>query len=271
MRDGDLQNMLLIFEDVTQLELTRKELIQAKESAEQSDRLKTSFLQNLSHEVRTPLNGIMGFAELLNEGQNSENEILVFSQQILKNGYRLIEMIENLIDISQIETNQISYEHSSFKLKDLFSEIYEEYRGIAQEKNLEFMLNTSAITETHLMGSDRKKLYKVFRILLSNAFKFTDTGHIIFGCRYSNEFFEIYVKDTGIGIPSEMQHQVFKRFEQTENYESRKHGGNGIGLSICQEFTRLMRAKIILESETGIGSVFTIRFPKSVISELASI
>jgi len=236
------------------------ELSIAKERAEESDRLKTAFLQNMSHEIRTPLNGIIGFSDLLNSGNISKAEIKNYTAIITQSGKRLMEIINNILDISRIQTGQIKIEQKLIFINSLFADLLSFFSPLTGTKNIKLRcpnLENKALT----IISDELKLHQIFVNLINNAIKFTKSGSIDFGCEEEEEFVIFYVKDTGIGIPKELFDEIFDRFVQVEKSLTRNYEGAGLGLAISRGFVELLGGKIWVESETGKGTTFYFSLP----------
>lgn len=233
----------------------------AKKHAEESDKLKTAFLQNISHEIRTPLNGIIGFSNLLQEENISKEEIKDFTKIIQKSGNRLIEIVNNVLDISKIETQQIEIHHTRFSLNSLITDLHSFFESIAYEKTLALNFHNALDDENSIIVSDFSKLNQILTNLINNAIKFTSQGSIEFGYKISNNEILFYVNDTGIGIAAEWHEKIFERFIQTDLSISRGYEGAGIGLAICKGLVELLGGKIWLESEKNNGTTFFFALP----------
>ena len=237
----------------------------AKNKAEQSDRLKAAFLANMSHEIRTPMNSILGFSELIRKEQISKGEIEEYADIISYSTKRLLRMIDDIIEISKIETGQVDLNETAFRTDDLFQELYEYYRreiesagkqGIA----LHLMLPDEGMQVR--IVTDRAKVKQVLVNLLDNALKFTQKGTITFGCsRPRDGFCEFFVTDTGIGIAAADQDKIFETFRQIDYSNARHYSGTGMGLSISRSLVELMGGRIWVESVPGKGSTFHFTLP----------
>ena len=237
-----------------------EELIIAKEKAEENDRLKTAFLQNMSHEIRTPLNGIIGFSDLLNSEDISKAEIISYTAIITQSGKRLMEIINNILDISRIQTGQIKIEKKLILINSLFFDLLSFFSPLARNKEINLScpnLDNKGI----IVYSDELKLHQIFVNLINNAIKFTKSGKIDFGCKVDGDFVKFYVKDTGIGIPKDLYDKIFDRFVQVEKSLSRDHEGAGLGLAISRGFVELLGGKIWVESEIGKSTTFFFDLP----------
>jgi len=250
------QNMLL--NEV--LTTTNLDLEIAKVKAEESDKLKTAFLQNMSHEIRTPLNGILGFSSLLQDENIAKNEIKEFTAIIQQSGNRLLEIVNNVLDISKIETGQLTVKNSVFLINSIFSDLLTFFTPLADSKNVELFYHNLDDTK-RLIYSDESKLNQIFTNLINNAIKFTTSGRIDYGYEIKEYEIQFYVKDTGIGIPEEYYEKIFDRFIQVDLKITRGYEGAGLGLSICKGLVELLGGNIWLESEVGKGTTFYFTIP----------
>ena len=248
--------------NITARKLAEKELIKAKERAEESDRLKSAFLSNMSHEVRTPLNSIIGFSQLLTDRNFEEEQRNEFLQIIINNGNNLLTIISDIMDISKLESGEITIRQTQIDAQKFLSGIYEQFSFQAEANKLELKLTLpdSGDTETVFMADDNR-LRQIFNNLMNNAFKFTENGRIEIGYHLYSKFVEFYVSDTGIGVPAAYHYKIFESFRQIETEKTRKYGGNGLGLAITKNLVELMGGKIWVVSEFGKGSVFYFTMP----------
>lgn len=249
------------FRDITERKSAEAELIAAMEKAEESDRLKSAFLANMSHEVRTPLNSIIGFSKLLTDPTFDEEQKNEFIQLIQTNGNNLITIITDIMDISKLESGQITIRKTQINAQKFISSVKEQFSYLAEVKKLELKIMFSGRDKETVIFADAERLSQIFNNLLSNAIKFTKHGHIEIGYYTYNQLVEFYVKDTGIGIPKEFHKKIFDRFRQVENSTTREYGGNGLGLAISKNLIELMGGKIWVESEYGKGSAFYFTLP----------
>jgi len=240
-----------------------EELLLAKEHAEQSDKLKSAFLANVSHEIRTPLNGIIGFSELLIDADYTEDQKSEFIHHIISNGNNLLNIISDIVDISKIESGEITIRKTEIPLKKLLDEIRVNHIIQAEKKLIEFNCACPCHESEVFVVADKDRLHQVFNNLIGNALKFTSEGFIEVGCKPSGDMIQFHVKDTGIGIPANFHEPIFDRFRQVETSLSRNFGGNGLGLAISKNLIELMGGKIWVESEIGKGSTFYFTIPKN--------
>jgi PAS domain S-box-containing protein len=246
--------------DITIRKKIEENLIIAKEKAEESDRLKTEFLHNMSHEIRTPLNGILGFSSLLNNPDLLPERRMEFTEIIHNSGEQLLQIIDNILEISELSTKQLKAYQKEVCLNDLLLNLFLKFNPKAEEKQIKLYVKKELSDKESTIFTDKSRLNKVLNNLLDNALKFTDTGSIELGYTMAEQI-QIYVKDTGIGIRKEVQGLIFKRFSQGEKELSQKVGGLGLGLSIAKENTKLLGGNISLKSEKGKGSTFFVNIP----------
>ncbi|NJK85458.1 MAG: hypothetical protein HC906_05315 [Bacteroidales bacterium] len=233
-------------------------MLRAKEKAEESDRLKTSFLQNMSHEIRTPMNAIMGFSQLLVRHFDNKNKLQHYTEIINRRCNDLLVIINDILDISQIESGQMKINYDTCNLNDLFNElneIFPEQQKRLNKQHITLDIQFFTSSENTIVTIDKGKLKQIYLNLIGNALKFTDTGKITIGCKsHSKKKFTFFVSDTGVGIPPEKQSMVFERFTQLT--DGHRFGGNGLGLSIVKGMVQLMGGDIWVDSQPGIGSTF---------------
>jgi PAS domain S-box-containing protein len=267
--------LMNIVRDITQRKNAEKELLLAKEKAEESDRLKSSFLNNISHEVRTPLNAISGFSELITIPNQSPEKLETYSKMISKSSDRLIRIITDVVEMSQIHSNQITLFPSEFEIISFFNNMSEGYRRMAKEKPFDFSVKMDIPFKEYFIISDAEKIKKIIDHLIDNALKFTHNGgvEIIYDlvvqtghAPSANDtghapYLQITISDTGIGISEEMQKIIFEPFRQVEVGIKRNYGGNGVGLSIAKAYTESLNGSISLKSEINSGTTVLISIP----------
>lgn len=244
------------------------DLERAKNKAEESDRLKSAFLANMSHEIRTPLNAIVGFVGLLNENGNSPEEIAKYKQIINKSSANLLQLINDIIDFSKIESGQLELYISDVNIYETLKEIYISFKEdmkrqvLSEQQKVEIRLVTGS-TGYFTLKTDALRLQQIFNNMLSNAIKFTHEGFIEFGIKEIIKDREIifYVKDTGIGIDKKYQQKIFDRFFKIEDSKNTLYRGTGLGLAITKHLVETLGGKIWLESEPNKGSTFFFSIP----------
>ncbi|MCZ4695055.1 cache domain-containing protein [Ancylomarina euxinus] len=247
--------------DITNRKQIEKELIEAKEKAEESDRLKSAFLANMSHEIRTPMNGILGFINLLNEPNLNKSQIDKYSTIINKSSDRLLNTIDDIIDISRIEAGEVLVLNTKISIQAVMNELYTFHSPEAKLKGLSLSIQPSLSPEQTNIITDRNKFHRILSNLIKNAIKYTKRGAITFGYSWKNKCIEFFVKDTGIGIPKDRTQAIFNRFEQADNGNTRLFEGSGLGLALSKAYTEMLGGKIWVESKEGKGSVFYFTIP----------
>ena len=244
---------------------TNQELIDAKLKAEESDRLKSAFLANMSHEIRTPMNGILGFADLLKAPELSGEEQQAYIKIIEKSGARMLNIINDIIDISKIEAGLMKLDSKDSNINEQIEYIYTFFKPEAEAKKLKISFNNALPAKEAVVTTDREKLYAILTNLVKNAIKYTHNGSIEFGynLKTNNETneLEFYVKDTGIGIPKERHEAIFERFIQADISDKMAYQGAGLGLAISKAYVEMLGGKIRVESEEGKGSCFYFTLP----------
>jgi len=240
---------------------TNKELKKAKEKAEESDRLKTAFLANMSHEIRTPMNGIIGFAELLKSSDCSEEAYRDYLDVIISSGHQLLNIINDVLEISRIETGQVKLMAKSVNVCEVVKELKTFFTPLAHHHNNQLEMNVP--NNDVLIIGDLAKVKQVLTNLISNAIKFTQNGVVKINLEQRSEEVAFSVSDTGIGIPEAYKNKIFDRFLQVETH-NRLQSGTGLGLSICKKLVELMQGEIGVESSLHSGSTFTFTIPLTV-------
>ena len=263
----DLKTGRKFKEENEEIKRLNNQLEEAKQIAEESSRLKSVFISNLSHEIRTPMNGIIGFANLLNEDNLTRETKKNFIQIIINSSNQLLRIIDDILEISKLETGQVRILEQDVNVNDLMVELFNIFNLKSKDNNLPIYLKRTLPDELSIIKTDRLKLSKILSNLLENALKFTNSGYIEFGYKCDGVEIEFYVKDTGIGIGKEMQETIFERFSQIDYNFSRKTGGLGLGLSIAKENTVLLNGNISLQSEKGKGSTFYVSIPYKPLKE----
>ncbi len=255
------EKCLLTFTDISKRKHLEYELIKSQKKAEENDRLKSAFLANMSHEIRTPMNGILGFTELLKNLTLKSERQQEFIDIIQKSGIRMLNIINDIISISRIESHQIEISISETNINEQVEYIYNFFKQEATQKKLNIFFKNGLDSENALIRIDKEKIYAVLTNLVKNAIKFTKTGSIELGYDLKGEFLEFYVKDTGYGIKEEQIEIIFERFRQSgESWDSNIEG-SGLGLSISKAFVEMLGGKIWVETLIGHGSTFRFTIP----------
>lgn len=228
------------------------------ERAKKSDELKTAFLANLSHEIRTPLNSIIGFSDLITTQELSDSEKEKYNAIIQSNSNDLLALIEDIVDLSLIESNEIKLVRTEFNLDEILKSLEIEYANIAPDKPIEITYKATA--KPIFLNTDVLRVKQIVKNLINNAIKYTNQGTITFGYHSQFDEVEIFVADTGIGIKNEFKELIFNRFLKIEN-TSEIYRGVGIGLHLSKKIANLLGGDIWVESEFGKGSTFFLRLP----------
>jgi PAS domain S-box-containing protein len=259
--------ILSVSNDITEKRRVQLELISAKEKAEESDKLKSTFLASISHELRTPLNAIIGFSNLIAEYSKDEDTV-TNSKIILNSGQHLLSLVEDVFDTTMIETGQIKIINEIIDIIPVLKEVRNIIYGESLRENktgIEIILNIDQAINKKFLLTDSRRLKQALINLLRNAVKFTQEGYIEFGYteidKDDKKYLQFYVKDTGIGIDIKYHDVIFNIFRQIDNSNTRKYGGTGIGLSIAKKIVNMLGGEIWVESDPGKGSVFFFTIP----------
>lgn len=258
---GKTTHYIAIKEDITERKNIEKELIKAKEKAEESDRLKLAFLANMSHEIRTPMNGILGFTELLKAKNLSGDIRQDYINIIEKSGKRMLNIINDIISISKVESGQIDITSSETNVNEQIEYLQTFFKPEAEQKNISLFLSKELSSKDAFIKTDREKLYTILTNLIKNAIKFTNDGTIEFGCERKGDYLVFFVKDTGLGISESQKKIIFERFRQANDTVSRTHEGSGLGLAISKAYVEILGGNIWVESKEGKGSSFYFTLP----------
>jgi len=255
--NGEITEIKGFVYDISKRKALENELIIARNKAEESNRLKSAFLANMSHEIRTPMNAIIGFASLLKRADQTRQEMDRNADIIINSGNHLLSLINDIIDISKIESNKLYLSLSEFNVNALLSElsIFFHSQIVAKNKN---SVQLSYKTSGHdiIISSDETRLRQILINLIGNAIKFTEDGYVDYGFEIEGTKLKFFVKDSGIGIPKEDHSIIFERFRQANSSTEKLYGGTGLGLSISKACVELLGGEIWLESEPGKGSEF---------------
>ena len=243
--------------DITDLKMNEIELVRAREKAEESDKLKSAFLANMSHEIRTPVNGIVGFLHFIASNDLSRERKENYLSIIKNSTEQLVQLIDDIIDVSKIEARQMKIFPVSVNINQLMIELqifFESYMQTRNKMHVMLILDDSQFIDQCMTIADPMRLRQVLNNLINNAVKYTDKGYIRFGYRQSApDKLEFLVEDTGVGMAANQHELIFERFRQSENH---LRGGTGLGLSIAQNLVKMMGGDIWVESTEGVGSVF---------------
>lgn len=249
-----------IIVDITDRKKMEQELISAKEKAEESDRLKTSFLNNLSHEIRTPMNAIIGFSDLL-LNESARDQQRVFVETINNNAEQLLRIIDDVLAVSRLDSEKIPLEAVPFSIAQLLDDLLLTFKQACEQKNLKIKLHDIPPSVPTIIVADKSKLRQVLSGLLGNALKYTFKGEITIGVQLQGDQLSFYVNDTGIGISSADQPKIFDRFFRSDEAQIRAIRGNGLGLSISKGLVDLLKGTIEVQSEPQKGSSFRVNIP----------
>lgn len=260
-KNGNTYLYVGVVEDITALVKTEQDLVKAKLKAEESDRLKTAFLLNMSHEIRTPLNGISGFAQLFLEPDLSMEEKEQYVNIILGSGQRLMNTVNDIMDIAKINSGQMSLDLSETNINTLLIEILELQRIDSNKKGLGINLYNQLTHKDSSFITDKNKLNTILNNIIGNAVKFTEEGEINIYVEIDQNEIVFQIKDTGIGIPKNRLNAIFNSFEQADIMDKKAFQGSGLGLSIAKAYIEKLEGRIWLESEVDKGSSFYFTIP----------
>lgn len=261
-----------------ELQKAQYELEEKARNLQQASKYKSEFLANMSHELRTPLNSLLILSKLLcgNKDGNLTDQQVEFARTIHSAGRDLLNLINDILDLSKVEAGKMELQIESVKLEDLTAGMERNFRYLAKEKAVEFVIAVGDDVPAAIQ-TDGQRIEQIIRNLLSNAFKFTEKGHVgLKICRPGHDVsfstdgldaknaIAIAVSDTGIGIPKEKLDAIFQAFQQADGSTSRKFGGTGLGLAISREFSKLLGGELQVESEEGVGTTFTLYLPENI-------
>jgi len=258
---GLITNYIAIKEDISVRKQMEVELINAKEKAEENDRLKSAFLANMSHEIRTPLNSIIGFSKLLEDSTYEPDQKAEFVKTIVDNGNSLLVIISDIMDISMLEAHQMKIRNKLISIKMLLNELVNDFGKKAYQMGIELRLDNLSDSPDIIIENDSYRIKQIFGNLIGNALKFTHEGYIEIGYKIEEQWIEFHIKDTGIGIAPEYHKAIFERFRQVDITKTRKYGGNGLGLALSKNLVELLGGNIWVESEQDKFSKFFFTIP----------
>ncbi|TRX72385.1 PAS domain-containing sensor histidine kinase [Carboxylicivirga sp. M1479] len=260
--DQDL--VIAIARDISEQLNTEKRMLEARNKAVESERLKSAFLANMSHEIRTPMNAIVGFSELLSQDIMTATEVHMYAKIIFKNSMHLLNLINDIVDYSKIEAEQVKIVHHPININELISDLSINMISLlrsASKSHIDVLTHTPLGGDKAIIQSDGTRLRQVLSNLINNAIKFTQQGFIEVGYSLKGNDLEFFVHDTGIGIAPEYQDKIFERFVQVRNEGVQNQGGTGLGLAICANLIEKMQGNMCLESSSGEGSKFIFTIP----------
>jgi PAS domain S-box-containing protein len=262
-RKDEYDNNIGAFFFVTDISKQREAL----DKAEESDNLKTIFIKNISHEVRTPLNGIIGFLGMLNDDNLTKDERLEYTKYVNASSDQLTKIITDILEYSRLEAGQINTSVKKCNLNNLLDELYAQFTTVIDAKNknhLSFTLNKALSDDESNINTDQVKIKQILSSLLDNAIKYTKEGEISFGYKLlDNNIIRFYIHDSGIGIPENDREIIFEKFRNGSATNNAVYGGNGLGLSISKSLTELLGGNIWYDSDVGVGTKFYVNIPIS--------
>lgn len=261
--DGNINGFVILMEDISERKAMERDLKEAIKKAEESNRLKSAFLANMSHEIRTPLNAIIGFVDLMRIHKEFPDKFKGILQNVKESGHLLLSLINDILDLSKIEADQLTFEKMPCSLLAMFSSLDSQIRAVLLKKGAKLEITQSYPGNIQdIILCDPNRLNQIMLNLISNAIKFTPKGKVEYGVILKDkETLEFYVKDTGIGIPEDKFDIIFLPFQQSDDSITRKYGGTGLGLAITKKLIHLMGGDIRLESKLGEGTTFYFTLP----------
>lgn len=256
---------LIILRDISNEKEIETELQRAKHKVEEAERLKSAFLDNLPHEIRTPLHAITGFTSLLSDADLTFDERQEYVKFIQDSSNDILNLMDNIIEIAKLETNQIKPKKEKCYINSIIDKLQNDVESklaILDKNHLEIKVSKGNYDPLYMIFSDPERIYQILTHLLNNALKFTETGNIEFGyANISNNRISFFVKDTGIGIASDQQEIIFRKFGKSGNINTNKNRGTGLGLALSKKLVELLNGEIKVESSEGAGSLFTVILP----------
>ena len=264
-REGIISHLIFVFDNITERKEYEKQIVIAKGKAEESERLKTSFLSNLSHEIRTPLNAILGFSSLLSNDSVSPQDKEEIPALLVGHSNELLDLINDLIDISAIETNQFTISKTECRLNQVISDAFNEVvsnKKFMENKSIKTIVKLGVLEDTFSILADSKRLSQVVKHLLTNAIKFTNSGFVELGYTFkdaNNLLF--YIIDTGVGLTPREKSIIFNPFRQADDSRTRMFNGMGLGLAISKHIIERLGGKIWVDSTKDQGSTFYFTLP----------
>ena len=256
-------SVISLARDITKRKIVEIQLEEAKIKAQESDRLKTAFLANISHEIRTPMNAIIGFSKMLGSPDFDEDEKAQFIEIVITNGKLLMDLINDMISLSKIESNTLELKKSTCRINDMMVSLYREFNyELEDKKDIKIKLACANTNPKFGFITDSGLLLAILQKLIDNSIKFTENGEIEFGYHLREQSrIEFFIKDTGIGIAERDQERIFERFHQLDNRTVRAYEGTGLGLPIAQHYVKMLGGTLTVQSKLGKGSLFSFSLP----------
>jgi PAS domain S-box-containing protein len=249
--------------DITHLKKMEEELLAAKEKAEENERIKSAFLNNISHEVRTPLNAITGFSRVLKDGRTNTEDELLYLQIIERNSQILLKLFNDIIDYSEIESKSIKWHRTNVYLKKLLLKLVSKYNSkvATNNKTIEIQIEDDGNLQSLVLFTDQKRLMQIFDHLISNAVKYTQQGTINISYKIDPNYITFRISDSGVGIPDNEKNNIFESFVHGNHLFIGSHHGVGLGLNVVKILVEKMGGTLSFKSKEGVGSEFTFTIP----------
>jgi len=264
-KNEGIEYQIFLLRDISTEKENEIELKRAKQKVEEAEKLKTAFLDNMPHEIRTPLHAITGFTSLLSDAGLTLNERLEYVKFIQDSSNDILNLIDNIIEIAKLETNQVNPKKEKCYVNSIFDKLYNDFQikqELLEKEHIQLKMIKAETDPLFSIYTDPERLHQVMNHLLNNALKFTENGAIQFGYKMpENNMIEFFVIDTGIGIPADQQDLIFKKFGKSGNINTNKNRGSGLGLTLSKKIIELMEGHIELESIVGKGSTFRFFLP----------
>lgn len=262
---NNVDYQLIILRDISNEKEIETELQRAKHKVEEAEKLKSAFLDNLPHEIRTPLHAITGFTSLLSDADLTYDERQEYVKFIQDSSNDILNLMDNIIEIAKLETNQIKPKKEKCYINSIMDKLQNDVESkltILEKKHLDVKVDKGNLDPLYMIYSDPERIYQIVTHLLNNALKFTDNGYIQFGySNIANNRIQFFVKDTGIGIAPDQQEIIFRKFGKSGNINTNKNRGTGLGLALSKKLVELLNGEIKVESSEGAGSTFTFILP----------
>jgi hypothetical protein len=259
--NGKAVRMIGTHVDISDRKKAENQLKQALKKAQESDSLKSAFLANMSHEIRTPMNGILGFSSLLKQANLNNTKQREYIEIIERSGKRMLNTINDLIDISRIESGQVNIIKTQINFNQQLNYLYNFFKPEADEKALSFTYEPTIEDNEAFIFTDEEKFAAIISNFLKNAIKYTPEGHVQFGYHNIDNCIEFYVRDSGIGIPADKHNAIFERFVQADLSITKPYEGSGLGLAICKAYAEMIDGKIRVKSQLNEGAIFYLTLP----------